>query len=110
VDENRKLLGVVTDRDIVLRTLGEGRNLSQVKVGDVMSDDVEAVTADEGLREVIELMGRKQIRRVPVVDRRDRLIGIISMADIANRADYDEALQATLERISSRRSFWSLWR
>ena len=110
VDESRKLVGVVTDRDVVIRTLAEGRGFGQVKVADVMTDDVEAVTADESLHDVIELMGRKQVRRVPVVDRRDRLVGIISMADVANRADYDEELQDSLERISARRSFWKLWR
>ena len=74
-----------------------------------MTDDVSAVTEDEPLTSVLDLMGRKQIRRVPVVDRNDRLLGIISMADIAHRADYDEDLQDAFERISSRRSFWSLF-
>jgi len=52
-------------------------------------------------------MGTKQIRRIPVVDRDDRLIGIISMGDIANRADYDEELQSAFEKVSGKRSFWS---
>jgi CBS domain-containing protein len=52
-------------------------------------------------------MGRRQVRRVPVVEQDDRLVGIISMADIATRADYDEELQRALDRISARRSFWS---
>jgi CBS domain-containing protein len=111
VDEKRKLLGVVTDRDMVIRTLPEDKNFSEVRIGDIMTDDVEAVTPEEELKDVIELMGRKQIRRVPVVDWNDRLLGIISMADIANRAEYDLDLQEALERISARRSFWSrLWK
>ncbi|HEY7529771.1 MAG TPA: CBS domain-containing protein [Gemmatimonadota bacterium] len=110
VDESHKLLGVVTDRDIVVRALASDHGTTDVTVADVMSDDVEAVTPDEEVREVIEVMGQKQIRRVPVVDRDDRLVGIISMADIANRADFDEDLQDALERISSKRSFWNrLW-
>ncbi len=110
VDESHKLLGVVTDRDLVIRTLAEGKTPSEVKVEDVMTEDLEVVTADEELKEVVELMGKKQVRRIPVVDRDDRLVGIIAMADIANRADYDEDLQDALERISSRRSFWNrLW-
>ena len=84
-------------------------NFHQLRVEDVMTDDVSAVTEDEPLTSVLDLMGRKQIRRVPVVDRDDRLLGIISMADIANRADYDEDLQDAFERISSRRSFWSVF-
>jgi CBS domain-containing protein len=107
VDQNMRLLGVLTDRDIVMRTLRDDRPLGQVRVSEVMTDEVECVTADERLTDVIDLMGHRQIRRVPVVDREDRLVGIISMGDIATRADYDEDLQDSLERISSRRSFWS---
>jgi CBS domain-containing protein len=107
VDENRRLLGVVTDRDIVVRGLAESKNVADIKVEDIMSDDVEAVTPDESIHDLIQLMGEKQIRRVPVVDRRDQLLGIISLSDLATRADYDEELQDALERISSKRSFWN---
>jgi CBS domain-containing protein len=110
IDDDRRLRGVVTDRDIVLRTLAEGKNPNDVRVGELMTDDVNGVTPEETVCEVIELMGSKQVRRVPVVDRDDRLLGIISLADVANRADYDEDLQEALEKISTRRSFWSrLW-
>jgi CBS domain-containing protein len=107
VEEGGTLLGLITDRDIVIRTLAEGRNPLEVRAADVMTDDVEAVTPDESLREVVELMGGRQIRRVPVVDQNDRLVGIISMGDVAKRADYDEELQEALEDISARRSFWN---
>jgi CBS domain-containing protein len=107
VDEGARLVGVLTDRDVVVRAFADERQPTSFRVSDVMTDDVEAVTPEESIHEIIELMGRKQIRRVPVVDREDRLLGIIAMADIANRAEQDEELQAALERISSRRSFWS---
>ncbi|MGZ6140886.1 MAG: CBS domain-containing protein, partial [Myxococcaceae bacterium] len=107
VDSAGRLEGILTDRDIVVRGLIDEGTLRRIE--DVMTDDVSAVTEDEPLTSVLDLMGRKQIRRVPVVDRDDRLLGIISMADIANRADYDEDLQDAFERISSRRSFWSLF-
>jgi len=107
VDAAGRLEGILTDRDIVVRGLIDENTLRRIE--DVMTDDVSAVTEDEPLTSVLDLMGRKQIRRVPVVDRNDRLLGIISMADIANRADYDEDLQDAFERISSRRSFWSLF-
>ncbi|MBI2897286.1 MAG: CBS domain-containing protein [Deltaproteobacteria bacterium] len=110
VDEDKKLVGVVTERDIVLRGHAEGKDVRELKADDVMTADCDCVTADEEITEVIELMGKKQVRRIPVVDRHDRLLGIISMSDIASRADYDEELQEALERISARRSFWSrLW-
>lgn len=106
VDENRRLKGLITDRDIVMRSLPEGKNPLEMRASDLMTDDVEAVTPDESLRAAVDLMGNRQVRRVPVVDSGDRLVGIISMADVANRADYDEDLQDALEEISSRRSFW----
>ena len=107
---NMRLVGVITDRDIVVRGLAERRQVEGLTARDVMTTDVEAVTPDDSLSEVIEIMSKSQVRRVPVVDRNDRLLGIISMADVANRADYDEDLQEALEDISSKRSFWSrLW-
>lgn len=107
VDERGRLRGVLTDRDIVIRTLAEGRPPDDMRARDVMTDDVEAVTPDEDVHGIIAMMGRRQVRRVPVVERDDRLVGIISMADIATRAHYDEELQEALDRISARRSFWS---
>lgn len=107
VDERGRLRGVLTDRDMVIRTLAEGRPPDTLHARDIMTDDVEAVTPDESIHSIIALMGRRQVRRVPVVEHDDRLVGIISMADIATRADYDEELQQALDRISARRSFWS---
>jgi len=107
VDSLGRLQGILTDRDIVVRGITE--DLQSSRVEDVMTDEVSAVTEDEPLTSVLDLMGRRQVRRVPVVDRNDRLLGIISMADIATRADYDEDLQDAFLRISSRRSFWSLF-
>jgi len=106
VDSLGRLEGIVTDRDLALRAFLQSRSVEQLQVSDVMTDEVEAVTADEDLHGVLAVMGRKQIRRLPVVERDDRVIGIVSLGDIARRADNDEELQRTLERISSRRSFW----
>lgn len=107
VDEKGTLVGIVTDRDLVVRAFTGGKAPDQIRAMDVMTDDVECVHPDEDIHSIIELMGKKQIRRIPVVEKDDRVIGIISMGDIANRADYDEELQEALDRISSKRSFWS---
>lgn len=107
VDKLGRLAGLITDRDLVIRTLAEGRPPDNMHARDIMTDDVEAVTPDEDIHSIIALMGRRQVRRVPVVERDDRLVGIISMADIATRADYDAELQDALDHISARRSFWS---
>lgn len=107
VDAQGRLQGVVTDRDIVMRSIPEGKDPAVLRAGDLMTDDVEAVTPDDSVRDVVRTMGDKQIRRVPVVDQEDHLVGIISMADVATRADFDMDLQDALEEISSKRSFWS---
>jgi CBS domain-containing protein len=110
IDEQRRLLGVITDRDMVMRTFREDRPWTAVRASEVMTDEVHAATPDDKVRHIIDLMGKKQVRRIPVVDRQDRLVGMISTADVALRADRDEELQHALERISKRRSFWSrLW-
>ena len=111
VDDAQRLVGVITDRDIVVRVCAEGRPLGQTSVGEVMTRDVAAVTPDEDVRDVIALMGKRQIRRVAVVDGDENVIGVVAMADIANRADYDDELEDALEKISARQSTWSrIWR
>lgn len=107
VDGEGRLLGLVTDRDLALRAFTGSRAVDGLRAADVMTEDLEAVLPEEDLHGVIELMGRRQVRRIPVVEPDDRLVGIIALGDIASRADQDEELQEALERISSRRSFWS---
>ncbi len=107
IDEQGRLVGLVTDRDLALRAFAGGTSPEQLRAADVMTEDVEAVTLDESLHGLIDIMARRQIRRLPVIERDDRLVGIISLGDIAQRADTDEELQRALERISARRSFWT---
>jgi CBS domain-containing protein len=107
VNDLGSLAGIVTDRDLVIRAFTGGKAPDQLRAGDVMTDDVECVHPDEDIHSIIELMGKKQIRRIPVVDKDDRVLGIIAIGDIAHRANYDEELQEALDRISSKRSFWS---
>ncbi|MBI2395373.1 MAG: CBS domain-containing protein [Deltaproteobacteria bacterium] len=105
-----RLLGVVTDRDIVCRLVAHGIDMREARARDVMTDDVECVTEDESLHAVLRLMSEHQVRRIPVVARGDRLMGIIAMADVAREADVDEELQDTFDDISSERTFWSRMR
>jgi CBS domain-containing protein len=105
VDEQRRLVGVVTDRDLVLRVAAAGRSFADTPAGEAMTDVVQAVTPDEKVEDVIDLMAAKQIRRVPVVDRDDRLLGVISMADVATRADHQPELGEALERVSAKRNY-----
>lgn len=106
-----RLFGLVTDRDIVVRGLVPGKSLDECRAKDVATRDIEVASTHDSLSDIIDLMGRQQVRRVPVVDDSDRLVGIVSLGDIANRADYDDELQRAFEKISGRRSFWSrIWR
>jgi CBS domain-containing protein len=86
VADGGSLVGVVTDRDLVVRVLAEGRDPETTTVGEVATTDVEVVPPDAALDEALRIMARKQIRRLPVVDG-DRLVGIVSQADVARHAD-----------------------
>jgi CBS domain-containing protein len=111
VRDDGRLHGLVTDRDIVVRCVAGGKTVEESRANDVATTDIEVASPQDSLSQIIDLMGRQQIRRVPVVDDRDRLVGIVSLGDIANRADQDQELQDAFEKISGRRSFWSrIWR
>ena len=106
VVENGKLIGIVTDRDIVVRSLADGRN-SDSPVGEAMTTEIFSVRPDDFVFEAIRLMGDKQVRRIPVVDSEGSLAGIIAMADIALEMEDEREIAETLEEISSGSSFWN---
>ncbi len=83
VDPSQRLLGVLTDRDIVVRAVAKSLDTNTVRVSEIMTAPVTSVTVDAGLSDVIQVMETRQIRRVPVIDKDGRLIGIIAQADIA---------------------------
>jgi CBS domain-containing protein len=84
-DQSRRPVGVITDRDIVVRALAEGRNPMELTAGDCMTSAVITVTSDKSIEECCELMEQHQIRRVPVVDAQGCCCGIVSQADLARR-------------------------
>jgi CBS domain-containing protein len=103
--ENGKLVGIVTDRDIVVRAIAEGRD-SSTPIGGVMTSEIFSVKPDDYVFEAIRLMGDKQVRRVPVINESGELAGIIAMADIALEMEDEREIAETLEEISSGASFW----
>lgn len=105
VVENGKLVGIVTDRDIVVRAVAEGRDATTA-IGEVMTSEVFAVRAEDFVFEAIRLMGDKQVRRVPVINENNELIGIIAMADVALETEDEREIAETLEEISSGSAFW----
>lgn len=108
VVENGRVVGIVTDRDLAMRIVAEGRD-TNTPVREVMSGDVHVCTPDDRLVDAVRIMGEENVRRLPVVDRDDRLRGMLSMTDVAREAEMDYALQEALEQIAARRSFWSRW-
>jgi CBS domain-containing protein len=82
VGEQDRLIGMITDRDIAVRAVAHGKT-PDTRIRDVMTDDVKYCFDDEEVEEVARNMGDVQVRRLPVVDRDKRLVGIVSIADIA---------------------------
>ncbi len=104
--EDKKLVGMITDRDIVVRAIAEGKDVA-TKIGNVMTTEIFSVKPSDYVFEAIRLMGDKQVRRIPVVEETGELAGIISMADIALEMEDEREIAETLEEISSGKAFWS---
>lgn len=84
VGEGRRLIGMITDRDIAVRAVAQGRAPGDTKVREIMSPDVKYCFEDTEIAEVVDNMSEIQVHRLPVVDRRKHLVGILALADIAN--------------------------
>jgi CBS domain-containing protein len=83
VVDGKKIIGMITDRDIVVRLIAEGKDVQKAHVNEVMTKSVRKVDEDAPINEVVELMSKAQIRRVPVVNKNDEIVGIVSLADLA---------------------------
>lgn len=96
---SRRLRGVITDRDIAVRCVAEGRD-GTCRVSDLMSGDLVTARPDDDVSKVMDRMKTEQVRRIPVVDDSDRLVGIIAQADIALDGPGDKAIGDVVEKIS----------
>jgi CBS domain-containing protein len=94
-----RLVGVVTDRDIAIRTVAEGR-ANDVPVSEVMSGGVKTCGPDDSVEEAMDLMGREQVRRIPIVDERGSLVGVVAQADVVRMQGKDRKAERTVEQIS----------
>jgi CBS domain-containing protein len=104
---NGRLVGLITDRDIVIRAIAEGRDPRTTRAEEIMTEEVHTAHPNDRVIEAIRKMGDKQVRRIPIVDQDRTLRGIISMADVALETNDDRELAEALEEISSGSSFWN---
>ncbi len=98
VVEGERLVGTVTDRDIALRIVAESRDV-ETPVGEIASRELVTIDPQQDVEEALRLMGRHQVRRLPVVEEDGRLVGIVAQADVARHAP-DERTGRAVEQIS----------
>ena len=103
--ETKKLEGIVTDRDLVLKVVAEARNPKSTPVKDAMTTDIYTCRANDNVEKALELMEHHQVRRIPIVDERDQLVGIIAQADVATRVEEPRKTAEVVEGISKAATF-----
>ena len=100
VCDGERLVGMVTDRDITVRATAAGKDPRTATVREAMSTDVLYCFEDQDVSEAVRLMESQQVRRVPVLDRSKRLVGIVSLGDVATATRDDRLTGEVLERVS----------
>jgi CBS-domain-containing membrane protein len=100
IGDDRKVTGMITDRDIVIRLIATGRNPMEAKVSDAMSSQTHTVRENDSIEKVFRMMRDHQVRRLPVVDDRNEVIGIVAQADLALETPSDAEVGETVEQIS----------
>jgi CBS domain-containing protein len=99
-EQTKKLIGIVTDRDLALQVIADGRDAKTTKVADVMTQDVVTCGIDDDIQEAVDAMADNQLRRIPVVDKKDMIVGIISQADVATRVNEPQETAKMVKEIS----------
>lgn len=100
VIENNQMVGIITDRDIVLRSTAEGRNPNETRVSDVMTNELYFCYEDQDVKDAAKMMSERQIRRLPVVNRDHELVGIVSLGDLSVDVSDEKVSGKALEDIS----------
>jgi CBS domain-containing protein len=100
VCDNKRLLGVVTDRDITIRAVAEGLDPNNTRVSTTMTPELIYCFEDEGVQEAAKLMERHQIRRLPILNREKHLVGIVSLGDVAVETGNQNLSGWVLEEVS----------
>ncbi len=98
--QSRRLVGIITDRDITIKVIAEGRDAKSTRLVEVMTHDPVTCRPDDNVKRAMEEMRENQVRRIPVVDQNQCLIGIIAQADIATRVGDSDKTADVVEEIS----------
>ena len=98
--DERKLTGIVTDRDLAIKVVAEARDPKTTQIEEIMSEGLVTCRENDDIQSVLQLMQDNQIRRIPVVDKGDHLVGIIAQADVATRLRSPKAVGKVVEQIS----------
>ena len=98
--EDRKLIGIVTDRDLVVKVLAGGGSIDGATVRDAMTPHPASCNESDDISKAVQLMSERQVRRMPIVDSSGRLTGIIAQADVATRVHSDQKTGELVEAIS----------
>jgi CBS domain-containing protein len=99
-EQTNKLIGIVTDRDLTLKIVAEGRDAKSTKVEAVMTRKVMTCHAEDDLQKALDEMSGHQLRRIPVVDSDNKILGIIAQADVATRVNQPEKTAEMVKQIS----------
>jgi len=99
-EENRRLVGIVTDRDIVVKVVADGRGVEHATAKEAMTPNPASCREDDDLEQAMKLMKERQVRRMPIVDGSGKLAGIIAQADVATRLNKDARTGELVEAIS----------
>ncbi len=98
--QNQKLVGIVTDRDLALKIVAKGLDAKSTKVETVMTRQVVTCRAEDDLQKALDAMAEHQLRRIPIVDNDNKIVGIIAQADVATRVNQPEKTATMVKEIS----------
>ena len=99
-EQTKKLVGIVTDRDLAMRIVAEERDASATKVDGVMTRKVVSCFAEDDVQKALDAMAKQKLRRIPIVDHDNRIVGIITQADVATRLNQPEKTAEMVKEIS----------
>ena len=99
-EQTKRLVGIVTDRDLTLKIVAEGRDPKSTKAEEVMTRKIVTCRAEDDLQSALDAMSGHKLRRIPVIDKNDGIVGIIAQADVATRVDQPEKTAAVVRGIS----------